>query len=175
VNDITALMGKLKANVSYLQFAGTMTEERANWPVLERMMQAKKLADAEAAGATPPADESIPVGQAVASASDPSQGEPSPKLPSTSAPEPAAVPAPAVTSAAPTPPAPASAEPAPRSAPAQKASAHKPSAQQASAKPASPKPPASLLRRYKEPEPEPQQDETRRLSDIFARLERKSR
>jgi hypothetical protein len=36
VNDVTALMGKLKANVAYLQFADQITDERSQWPVLNR-------------------------------------------------------------------------------------------------------------------------------------------
>jgi hypothetical protein len=41
MNDITALMGKLKANVAYLQFDEPMTEQRVYWPVLDRAVQAQ--------------------------------------------------------------------------------------------------------------------------------------
>ncbi len=50
MNDVTALMGKLKANVAYLQFADQITEERTTWPVIGRGAQLEttvRAADAE--------------------------------------------------------------------------------------------------------------------------------
>ncbi len=42
MNDITALMGKLKANIAYLQFDEAGAEEREPWPVLQRLTRAQE-------------------------------------------------------------------------------------------------------------------------------------
>jgi hypothetical protein len=47
MNDVTALMGKLKANVSYLQFGDSMTEQSEKWPVLARAVESRKPAATE--------------------------------------------------------------------------------------------------------------------------------
>jgi hypothetical protein len=134
VNDVTALMGKLKANVSYLQFADSASEDRANWPVLERMAQAQRLIEAESAAPAPTAESPGVAWSA------PAQNLPAQNLPAKAA-------------LAPPP-----ASPAPIPA--------------AWAQPPAPKPGGSLLRRYKAPESA--RDGSRQLSDIFARLERKT-
>ncbi len=134
MNDVTALMGKLKANVSYLQFADSASEDRANWPVLERMAQAQRLIEAESAAPAPTAESPGVAWSA------PAQNLPAQNLPAKAA-------------LAPPP-----ASPAPIPA--------------AWAQPPAPKPGGSLLRRYKAPESA--RDGSRQLSDIFARLERKT-
>jgi hypothetical protein len=144
VNDVTALMGKLKANVSYLQFADSASEDRANWPVLERMAQAQRLIEAESAAPAPTA-ESPGVAWSAPAQNLPAQNLPAQNLPAQNLPAKAAL-------------APPPASPAPIPA--------------AWAQPPAPKPGGSLLRRYKAPESA--RDGSRQLSDIFARLERKT-
>jgi hypothetical protein len=57
VNDVTALMGKLKSTVAYLQFDEGSTEPRRPWPVLDRAARARESEPVRtvAEPATPPA------------------------------------------------------------------------------------------------------------------------
>ncbi len=158
MNDVNALMGKLRASVVYRNFADATPEDRIRWPVLERIARSKKEGDssvgeaqsqspveapsapiAPQAGATAPAEAAKPANPRNAAKSPPREAEP------------------VVT-------------PPPASPPLARATA------------ATPAPTAdrSLLRRYSAAEPAaaPTPDGAQgkqSLSDVFARLERKTR
>lgn len=210
MSDVSALIGKLQANVAYRRFNAPATDNGPTWPVLERIAQAQ--ADDKAPGDPQPAE----------AGADPSQTEPVRAEPVRAEPPqaeraPAAQPAPAPprpTMARPAPAPIAEPEPAPQSlanspllrrirgAPAPAAEAHTPTfsalgaaerapidaAPEAKLPPQPPlqpdvdeplapiepeRPRGSLLQRYA-PAPEPEPDPGA-LSNIFARLERKTR
>ncbi len=52
MNDITALMGKLKANIAYLQFDESGAQDRVAWPVLQRLARTQD-GENEATAAAP--------------------------------------------------------------------------------------------------------------------------
>jgi hypothetical protein len=62
VNDVTALMGKLKSTVAYLQFDEASTEPRPAWPVLARATRAREAEPVKASTepAPPPAAKPAP-------------------------------------------------------------------------------------------------------------------
>jgi hypothetical protein len=53
VNDVTALMGKLRAKVGYRRFEESGSQDKTQWPVLRRVADARRQA-AEPEGAAPP-------------------------------------------------------------------------------------------------------------------------
>ncbi len=55
MQDVTALMGKLQANVSYLQFSDTPSEDRLGWPRLDRLALAQKGGSAAVPASAAPA------------------------------------------------------------------------------------------------------------------------
>jgi hypothetical protein len=153
VNDVSTLMGKLKANVAYLQFNDYATEEKSTWPVLERMVRAQRF---EAASLAPSAAPMAPAPAGAAPApvaAAPANAAFALRLAATHLPEPA----------------PAPAEPAAVAAAAPAPTVTAPAA-------------GGILRRYSAsgeapqaaPAAPPTTAEHRVLADIFAQLERKA-
>ncbi len=185
MSDVSALIGKLKANVAYRRFAAPNAESGASWPVLERIAKAQREGDGQAetaSEASVPQVEAAPLQPAAPVEAPPQPAHASPLLRRVQGQA-----APIVAALTPRQPAPptfsalaSAAEPLMSAAPEQILPPQPPLQPEGdTAQPAPAPEPAKglLLQRYAPspaPAPEPAADPSA-LSGIFARLERKIR
>ncbi|WP_091734890.1 hypothetical protein [Phenylobacterium immobile] len=196
MSDVSALIGKLKANVAYRRFNAPSTESGQSWPVLDRIAHAQR-GDASPSAETSQIVEQTPAEQVAAAQPEEAalrqaapmmpqsmsqSAQPAPlSLQTSHSPllrriQPSAAPAPAVQPEPPAFSALASAAPPPMSAAPEQVLPPQPAAAPQFDMQPEPEPArGSLFQRYAPAvEPEPQPDPSA-LTNIFARLERKSR